>query len=85
VNRIYLVFAVAFLFVPLWSVAQQEAVINFDNEVIEGERRRPDLFLQTEVKNLSLDALIFLRKDMNDFFDVERKRRPIYHVGKPIK
>jgi hypothetical protein len=55
-----------------------ESVLDFEGDVIEGQRRRPDLFLQTETQNLTLDAILYLRKDFNDFHSVERLRRPGY-------
>jgi hypothetical protein len=53
-----------------------EAVLNFEGDMIEGEKRRPDLFLQTNVEELNLDSILYLRKDFNDFHAVDHKRRP---------
>ncbi len=53
-----------------------DAVLNFEGDMIEGEKRRPDLFLQTNVEDLSLDSILYLRKDFNDFHVVDHKRRP---------
>jgi hypothetical protein len=55
-----------------------DSVLDFEGDVIEGQRRRPDLFLQTETQNLTLDAILYLRRDFNDFHSVERLRRPGY-------
>ena len=54
-------------------------VLDFEGDVIEGQRKRPDLFLQSEVQNLTLDAILYLRKDFNDFHQVDRNRRPGYY------
>jgi hypothetical protein len=54
-------------------------VLDFEGDVIEGQRKRPDLFLQSEVQNLTLDAILYLRKDFNDFHQVDRSRRPGYY------
>jgi hypothetical protein len=54
-------------------------VLDFEGDIIEGERKRPDLFLQTQIDNLSLDAILYLRKDFNDFHQVDKNRRPGYY------
>ena len=59
-----------------------DGVLDFEAEVIEGQRKRPDLFLQTEVQSLTLDAILYLRKDFNDYHQVESQRRPGYFEQK---
>ena len=49
-----------------------------DEWVIEGERRRPDLFLQMSIDNVKFDSLIYQRDDFNDYLDVDRKSRTRY-------
>lgn len=53
-------------------------VLDFDADVIEGERQRPDFLFQTGTPGVSLDSLLFGRKDFNDFLKVDKKRRPTY-------
>lgn len=53
-------------------------VLDFEGEVIEGERRRPDLFLQMSIDNVKFDSLIYQRDDFNDYLDVDRKSRSRY-------
>lgn len=53
-------------------------VLDFEGEVIEGERRRPDLFLQMSIDNVKFDSLIYQRDDFNDYLDVDRKSRTRY-------
>jgi len=60
-------------------------VLDFEGETIEGQRKRPDLFLQTETQNLTLDAILYLRKDFNDFHQVDKSRRPGYIERKTRK
>jgi|GEM_PF-1640149 len=55
-------------------------VLDFDADVIEGERQRPDFLFQTGTPGVSLDSLLFGRKDFNDFLKVDKKRRPTYVV-----
>ena len=50
-------------------------VLDFEGEVIEGERKRPDLFLQISTKDLSFDSLLYLRNNYNDYLEVDRKGR----------
>ena len=50
-------------------------VLDFEGEVIEGERKRPDLFLQISTKDLSFDSLLYLRNNYNDYLEVDRKSR----------
>lgn len=61
--------------------AQKPVVFNYEADIIEGEKKRPELFLQTNTNDLSLDALVFLRKDFNDFHSVEKNRRPLFLGG----
>ncbi|MEK6773866.1 MAG: hypothetical protein AABY64_07990 [Bdellovibrionota bacterium] len=53
-------------------------VLDFEGEVIEGERRRPDLFLQMSIDNVKFDSLIYQRDDFNDYLDIDRKSRTRY-------
>src|SRR5688572_4337247 len=51
-------------------------VLSFEADMVEGEKRRPDLFLQTDVEELSLDNILYIRRDFNDFHSIDSKRRP---------
>ena len=77
------------IFLIAWSVgtavgaraadpAKAASTLDFEGDVIAGERRRPDIFLQTSAKNLSLDSIVYLRNDFNDFQVVDKTRRPQY-------
>jgi len=68
---------------PLSKTAAKKAsgsgnVLDFEGEVIEGERRRPDLFLQMSIDNVKFDSLIYQRDDFNDYLEVDRKSRTRY-------
>lgn len=52
------------------------ALLDFEADVIEGKRKAPDMFLQTESQKLTPDAMIFLRNNFNDFHQMDRTRRP---------
>lgn len=56
----------------------KEQVLDFEGEVIEGERRRPDLFLQMSIEQVKFDSLIFQRDDFNDYLEVDRQSRSRY-------
>jgi hypothetical protein len=58
-------------------------VLDFESDVIEGERKSPDLFLQLQVDTPNLDVLLYQRKDFNDFHELEKSRRPIYRKTSP--
>lgn len=56
----------------------KDSVVDFEADVVEGERQVPDIFLQSEVASPSLDAVLFKRKNFNDFHSLELKRKPVY-------
>lgn len=58
--------------------AQQKKaeVLDFDADVIEGQKKTPELFLQTEVDRPSLEAILYQRRDFNDFHAVDSRQRP---------
>ncbi len=56
----------------------KEQVLDFEGEVIEGERRRPDLFLQMSIEQVKFDSLVFQRDDFNDYLEQDRKSRSRY-------
>lgn len=55
-------------------------VIDFEAEIIEGERKTPTLFLQIGLEKPTMDAVLYQRKDFNDFHAVTKDRRPVYQV-----
>lgn len=63
---------------PGATTSGKENTLNFDGDVIEGERKRPDLFLQLRSDELSIESIIYTRPDFNDFFELEKDARPQY-------
>ena len=61
-----------------------DKVLDFEGDVIEGERDRPDIFLQLGA-NPTADSILFMRKDFNDFHAPSRKTRPIFVEKPPSK
>ncbi len=53
-------------------------VLDFEADVIEGERKLPSLFLQMEIETPNLDAVIYRRKNFNEFHVLEVDRKPLY-------
>ncbi|MBY0469930.1 hypothetical protein K2X30_02100 [bacterium] len=51
-------------------------VLNFESDVIEGQKKAPELFLQTDTNRQALDSILYQRSNFNDFHAVDSKRRP---------
>jgi uncharacterized iron-regulated membrane protein len=58
--------------------ANRPGVLDFEAELIEGERKSPDMFLQLQSGTPNLDAILFQRTNFNDFHNLEKHRRPLY-------
>lgn len=53
-------------------------ILNFEEDVIQGERKSPNLFIQLDVGKPNLDTVLFLRNNFNDYHIVDKDRRPSY-------
>lgn len=59
------------------SLAAEKPVLDFEADVIEGEKRKPDLFIQLEGgASDSMDSILYSRDDFNDYQEIDRKWRP---------
>lgn len=47
--------------------AEEKNVLDFDADVIEGEKKKPDLLLQLGSDYENLDSLVYFRNDFTDF------------------
>ena len=56
--------------------ADKNEVMDFEGDLIEGERKAPELFLQLDTETADLGAVLYDRKNFNDFHAVDRNRRP---------
>jgi len=68
-----------FLILPVFAqdkAVEKGGVLNFEGEVIEGQKKTPDIFLQTEVQKPVLESVLYQRKDFNDFHVNDSKQRP---------
>ena len=78
-----ILFAIAFQSMG-WSpaLADESNILDFEADVIEGEKRKPDLFLQMEGSTNNLDAILYSREDFNDYHEVDRRWRPRFRKMK---
>lgn len=53
-------------------------VINFEEDVIQGERKNLDLFVQIDLGASHIDNVVFQRDNFNDFHQIDSRRRPRY-------
>jgi hypothetical protein len=79
--------AVSFLlFASLWSLSamaqgeKRKATIDFEDELIEGEVKKPELFYLLNKKQFNFKRLIKLRK--NFIPEMERTSEELRHTGR---
>lgn len=53
-------------------------VLDFEADVIEGERSSPSILIQMDLQSPNIDTLVFQRKNFNDFHQIDMKRRSKY-------
>ncbi len=51
-------------------------VLDFEADVIEGQKKAPDLFLQLDMETSDLSAVLYDRKNFNDYHVIDSRRRP---------
>jgi hypothetical protein len=59
-------------------------VLDFEGDVIEGQKKAPELFLQLDVEKADLSSVLYDRRDFNDFHAVDSKRRPKFSDPKMV-
>jgi hypothetical protein len=52
-----------------------ENLLDFEAEVIEGEKKRPELFLDIKAGDGDVGSGLYIRPNFDDFFIVDKKRR----------
>lgn len=69
---------------PAKAVRQKPAenLLDFEAEVIEGEKKRPELFLDIKAGDGNVGSGLYLRPHFDDFFAVDKKRRPKFIKSK---
>lgn len=56
--------------------AKETNVLDFDADIIEGQKKAPDIFLQADVERPSIDTVLYQRRDFNDFHAMDSRLRP---------
>jgi len=64
--------------------ASNAAVMDFEADVIQGERLRPDIFVQMGSQAQQMGPVLYLRKDFNDFHASSRRWRPGYYEPRAL-
>lgn len=87
-------FSLMILILPVLCFAQSDAkkqskatpsssnVLDFEADVIEGERTAPSILIQMDLQSPNLDTLVFQRKNFNDFHLIDMRRRPKFRGSK---
>lgn len=70
---------------PAAKSGSRPEVLDFEGDVIEGQKKAPELFLQLDVEKADLSSVLYDRKDFNDFHAVDSKRRPKFSDPKASK
>lgn len=93
--RVKLWFSGILILCPLVSLSQSEVkkpkaaaapsssnIMDFEADVIEGERTAPSILIQMDLQSPNLDTLVFQRKNFNDFHLIDMKRKPKFRGSK---
>jgi hypothetical protein len=67
---------------PAPAPAKGGSALEFEVDVVEGQRLAPKVFTDLETEPMDLDALVYQREDFNDFHAVEKGRRLRFQVTK---
>jgi hypothetical protein len=84
-NTRFFLAIIATLFQVSALSAEKNEVLDFDADVIEGEKKAPELFLQLDTETTELGAVLYDRKTFNDFHASDRSRRPRLSSPKIVK
>lgn len=57
-------------------------VMDFEAEVIDGQKKAPELFLQLDSEKAELNTILYDRRNFNDFQPVNTTLRPLFSDGK---
>lgn len=76
--RFLIILVVLTIAAPNASAAEGEPAVtlDFEGELIEGEKKGPDLLYQTENMQMQLDDILYTRNDFNDVHSSDSKKRP---------
>ncbi|MBC7396059.1 MAG: hypothetical protein H7333_01335 [Bdellovibrionales bacterium] len=69
--------------------SRKNTVMDFEAEVIDGQKKAPELFLQMDAEKAELNTILYDRKNFNDFAPVNTQFRPTFSeikkAGSPNK
>ena len=68
-----------------FSNETESNVLNFEADVIEGERKNPNVFIQLDIGTPNLDTVLFQRSNFNDFHAQDKNRRPLLQTRESKK
>lgn len=63
---------------PPKETAKKNTVMDFEAEVIDGQKKAPELFLQMDSEKAELNTILYDRKNFNDFAPVNTQLRPTF-------
>ncbi len=63
---------------PPAEPAKKNTVMDFEAEVIDGQKKAPELFLQMDSEKAELNTILYDRKNFNDFAPVNTQLRPTF-------
>ncbi len=63
---------------PPAKPAAKSGTLDFEADVIEGERARPDVFVQLGTGAQNMNSALYSRENFNDFQAQDRLQRPGY-------
>lgn len=64
------------------KIVKTENLLDFEADVIEGEKKRPELFLDIKAGDGNVGSGLYMRPHYDDFFSVDKKRRPRFIKSK---
>ena len=57
---------------------KKNTVMDFEAEVIDGQKKAPELFLQLDSEKADLNTILYDRKNFNDFTPINTQLRPLF-------
>lgn len=63
---------------PAKEAPKKNTVMDFEAEVIDGQKKAPELFLQMDSEKAELNTILYDRKNFNDFAPVNTQLRPTF-------
>jgi hypothetical protein len=86
IRKVGMSFILILFFLPYFAKAQttppkKNTVMDFEAEVIDGQKKAPELFLQLDSEKSDINTILYDRKDFNDFAPINTAR-PLFSDAK---